>query len=57
MRSMELVGRERMEVAVSFPRHTAVSTAGLIDKNSNNYQSGVRLVMTTFRMLRISLVS
>ena len=57
MRSMELVGRERMEVAVSFPRHTAVSTAGLIDKFSNNYQSGVRLVMMTFRMLRISLVS
>lgn len=57
MRSMELVGRERMEVAVSFSRQTAVRAVTLIDKHSNNSQSGVKLVMTMFRMLRTSSVS
>lgn len=56
MRSMELVGRERMEVAVSFPGQSAVQAAILIDESSNNSQSGARVVMTMFRMLRISLV-
>ena len=57
MRSMELVGRERMEVAVSFPRQSAAQAATLIDESSNNSQSGARVAMTMFRMLRISLVS
>ncbi len=57
MRSMELVGRERMEVAVRSPRQSAVPAAILIDKYSNNSQSGARVVMTMFPMLRISLVS
>lgn len=58
MRSMELVGRERMEVAVSFPRQQGtVQAAILIPEHSNNSQSGARLVMTMFRMLRTSLVS
>lgn len=57
MRSMELVGRERMEVAVSCPRQSAVPTAILIVEYSNNSQSGVRVVMTMFRTLRTNLVS
>lgn len=57
MRSMELVGRERMEVAVSFPQQSAALAAILIDDPSNNSQSGARVAMTMFRMLRISLVS
>ena len=50
MRSMELVGRERMEVAVSCPRQSAVQAAVLINKYSNNSQSGVRHAMTMFPM-------
>lgn len=57
MRSMELVGRERMEVAVSFSQQSAAQTAVLIDESSNNSQSGARVAMMMFRMLRISLVS
>ena len=57
MRSMELVGRERMEVAVSFSQKSAAQAALLIDESSNNSQSGARVAMTMFRMLRISLVS
>lgn len=57
MRSMELVGRERMEVAVSFPRQSAVKTTILIDHYSNNSRSGVRAAMTMSRMSRTSLVS
>lgn len=56
MRSMELVGRERMEVAVSIVLRDfrAVITDAL---NSNNSQSGVKLAMMMSRMLRISLAS
>ena len=57
MRSMELVGRERMEVAVSFPNDSIFSKTTLTGNYSNNSQFGVRHVTMMSRMLPISLVS
>ena len=57
MRSMELVGRERMEVAVSFARDSIFCKATLTGNNSNNSQFGVRHVTMMSRMLPTSLVS
>ena len=57
MRSMELVGRERMEVAVSFAHDSIFRKATLTSNDSNNSQFGVRLVTMMSRMLPISLVS
>ena len=57
MRSMELVGRERMEVAVSFARDSISCKATLTGNNSNNFQFGVRHVTMMSRMLPTSLVS
>ena len=55
MRSMELVGRERMEVAVSI--NVALLLYKVTDEaTSNNSQSGAKLVTMMFRMSRISLV-
>lgn len=49
MRSMELVGRERMEVAVGlFIYHTLPHVAYAM--NSNNFPFGVNPVTTMFRM-------
>ena len=56
MRSMELVGRERMEVAVSFPRDSICYKATLTGNDSNNSQFGVKHVTMMSRMLPISLV-
>jgi hypothetical protein len=56
MRSMELVSRERMEVAVSFDLMDLV----MFEANwsySNNFPSGARLVTTTFLTSQISSVS
>jgi hypothetical protein len=56
MRSMELVSRERMEVAVSFDSMDLV----MFEANwsySNNFPSGARLVTTTFLTSQISSVS
>lgn len=55
MRSMELVGRERMEVAVSL-RHRINSLSPLLTLHSNNCRSGVRDATMTYPMLPISLV-
>jgi len=55
MRSMELVGRERMEVAV---RTSTSSTAWRSSANanpSNNFPSGEKDAMTTYLMSRTSL--
>ena len=57
MRSMELVGRERMEVAVRFPPDSSFFKATLMGNDSNNFQSGVRHVTMMSRMSPISLVS
>ena len=57
MRSMELVGRERMEVAVSFPHDSVFCKATLTGNDSNNSQFGGRHVTMMSRMLPISLVS
>src|SRR4051812_619235 len=57
MRSMELVGRERMEVAVSTRSMNFVIFAVLkLTSNSNNSPSGANHVMMMYRMSRISLV-
>jgi hypothetical protein len=53
MRSMELVGRERMEVAVSCTTRRKISQ---LTFTSNNSQSGVNLAMRMYLMLRINLV-
>ena len=53
MRSMELVGRERMEVAVCFRVGTIVCTL-LTTWLSNNFQSGVKVVTTMSQMLPIN---
>ena len=53
MRSMELVGKERMEVAVSIPTDRIVNP---LTVSSLNCLSGVKAVMMTFPMLPISLV-
>lgn len=55
MRSMELVGRERMEVAVSLPPSQILDHGTELWK-SNNYRSGVKRVTMMFRTSRISLV-
>jgi len=59
MRSMELVGRERMEVAVSrcFRHFRRINKAVWLIDGSNNSPSGARHAMTMFRMSRTSLVS
>jgi hypothetical protein len=55
MRSMELVGRERMEVAVSLKY--SLNSRNTADKMySNNSLSGARASMTTFPMLPTSSV-
>ena len=48
MRSMELVGRERMEVAVSEFKGLLENKSDVL--SSNNFLSGVRDVTTTSRM-------
>ena len=48
MRSMELVGRERMEVAVCIFRFPDSSTVPVNLLSSNNCQSGVKLAMMMF---------
>ena len=56
MRSMELVGRERMEVAVCTPKRVLCMSHVTNSLASNNFPSGVKDVMTTSRMSLISLV-
>ena len=57
MRSMEMVGRERMEVAVSFAYSSNMSIASLTKMSSNNSPSGARPAMRTSLMLLTSSVS
>jgi hypothetical protein len=59
MRSMELVGRERMEVAVSrrFRHFRRINRGAWLIDCSNNSPFGARHAMTMFRMSRTSLVS
>lgn len=57
MRSMEQVGRERMEVAVSIELPLGASLLSTNLSSSNNSPSGVKLVTMMFRMSRTSLVS
>ena len=54
MRTMELVGKERMDVAVKKPPIFSMASA---DEISNNFPSGAKLATTTSQMLRINLVS
>ena len=54
MRTMELVGKERMEVAVC--QLSIIVSIGALIESSNNSRSGVKHVMTTFLMSRISSV-
>ena len=54
MRSMELVSRERMEVAVRL--YVVIQWAYADKRCSNNYPSGERLATTTFPMLPTSSV-
>lgn len=54
MRSMELVGRERMEVAVSL-RHHISSLSLLLTLHSNNCPSGVRDATMTYPTLPTNL--
>jgi hypothetical protein len=56
MRSMELVSRERMEVAVSPPVYLELWSPALMS-TSNNYPFGAQHVTMTFLMLLISWVS
>jgi hypothetical protein len=57
MRSMELVGRERMEVAVSIRSTSFLIFAVLkLTSSSNNSPSGVNHVTMMYRMSRTSLV-
>lgn len=54
MRSMELVGRERMEVAVSLVAFQTLQPAAHLS-NSNNSPFGENPAMMMFRMSRIRL--
>lgn len=54
MRSMEMVGRERMEVAVRSGLGYVSAYVGILTRLSNNSRFGVNLATTMSRMLRIN---
>lgn len=55
MRSMELVGRERMEAAVRLNnRYAAAHLVVILTKLSNNFPFGAKPVTMMSRMLRIN---
>jgi len=55
MRSMELVGRERMEVAVRTKSMLTELRSYTNASSSNNFHCGVKDAMTMYLMLRTSL--